>query len=54
MEELKKCQFCGGEAEIVIESNYASFVRCKRRCCRTYVFISPKVAVETWNRRVEE
>ena len=54
MEELKKCPFCGGEAEIVTESNHASFIRCKRRCCRTYVFISPKVAIEAWNRREEE
>lgn len=54
MEELKKCPFCGGEAEIVSESNHASFVRCKRRCCRTYVFISPKVAIEAWNERVKQ
>jgi hypothetical protein len=54
MEEPKKCPFCGGEAEIVTESNYASFIRCKKRCCRTYVFISPKVAIEAWNERLED
>lgn len=54
MEEPKKCPFCGGEAEIVTESNHAAFVRCKKRCCRTYVFISSKVAVEAWNKRVED
>lgn len=51
MEELKKCPFCGGDAELVEESNHASFIRCKRRCCRTYVFESPKVARKTWNDR---
>ena len=53
-EELKKCPFCGGKAEIVEDKNHISFIRCKRLCCRTYFYESPKVAIKTWNRRVEE
>lgn len=54
MEEPKKCPFCCGEAEIVEDKNHISFIRCKRLCCRTYFYESPKVAIEAWNRRVEE
>ncbi len=53
-EELKKCPFCGGEAEIVEDKNHISFIRCKRLCCRTYFYESPKVAIKAWNRREEE
>lgn len=53
MKELKKCPFCGGEAEIVKESDYAYFIKCKRRCLMTYSFKSPEQAIEAWNRRVE-
>ena len=53
MEELKKCPFCGGEAEIVEDKNHISFIRCERLCCRTYFYESPKVAIKEWNRRTD-
>ena len=49
--EIKKCPFCGGEAEIVEDKNHISFIRCKRLCCRTYFCGSPKVAIKAWNSR---
>ncbi len=30
MEELKKCPFCGGEAQIRITSDFAAYVGCTR------------------------
>lgn len=59
MEELKKCPFCGGEAEIKIHYGFkreviAAFVYCKDCGASTYSYVSEKTAREAWNRRAEE
>lgn len=59
--ELKKCPFCGGEAELShgqFDGKGTSYVMCKR-CAATGEFFSisfkhssDDMAVKAWNRRV--
>lgn len=50
MAELKKCPFCGGEAEIV---EYTIFwVTCKECAAETKDFDTKEEAIEAWNRRM--
>ena len=52
MKELKKCPFCGGEAEI---AGYKIFwVICKECTAETKSFDTREEAIEAWNRRVKE
>lgn len=52
MEDLKKCPFCGGKAEIV---GYKIFwVICKECTAETKSFDTREEAIEAWNRRVKE
>ena len=46
MDKLKKCPFCGGEAEIF-------WVICKECTAETKDFDTKEEAIEAWNRRVE-
>lgn len=50
--ELKKCPFCGGEAEIV--GYKFSWIVCKECSAETGVFDTKIEAIKAWNRRVEE
>lgn len=57
MKEIKKCPFCGGEAEIVVcnilyESNNKYIVRCKKCSAETDLCETREKAVERWNERV--
>ena len=62
--ELKRCPFCGGEAEVVGHyvkggpNNYQYFVRCKRYKVAPMVygmnFKKKEKAIEAWNRRVSD
>lgn len=61
MEELKKCPFCGGEAEVYFcKSTESWYVECslsKVTCATipcTYPFSTKEEATQAWNRRVEE
>ena len=59
MTELKKCPFCGGEAELIeyyikgVANKKNYFVRCEHHCCKTMNFRKTNTAIEAWNRRVE-
>lgn len=59
MINLKKCPFCGGDAEIFSTGDYLkkTFYRihCKKFCCLQVNFYSSKIAaVEAWNRRAND
>ena len=63
MAELKKCPFCGGEAELwEYRLNGSTFfvVSCENDNCNIAVETIPRVgntatqAIEAWNRRVED
>ncbi|MBP3577691.1 MAG: Lar family restriction alleviation protein [Lachnospiraceae bacterium] len=58
MEELKKCPFCGGEAELIKYKHreYASTfaVSCKGNCIKQYDYRDKDRAIEAWNNRVNE
>lgn len=54
MIEVKKCPFCGGEAELIkIKSNfpYIHGVWCIGCNCRTSFEKSEEIAIEKWNNR---
>lgn len=60
MEELKKCPFCGGEAEVSFykstESWYVECALSKGSCATipcTYPYSTKEEAIEAWNRRAE-
>ena len=62
MTELKPCPFCGGEAGIyfhsVLNEKYISeidavCVFCKHCDAMTKPFSNKEVAIEAWNRRVD-
>lgn len=56
MEKLKKCPFCGGEAEIIggKTEDEVAWVVCKQCYAESPVHSSKKDAVNAWNRRVNE
>ena len=60
---LKKCPFCGGEAELKYDRvglSEASLIRCRQCEAQTFRYIvSPRyssddMAIEAWNRRIGE
>ena len=54
MNELKPCPFCGGDAKIVdVEDLKGFFALCKHCNASTRIFYSEEVAIEAWNRRVD-
>lgn len=57
-EELKKCPFCGGEAEVYEQKHreYPStyYVRCKGFCIKQQDYNEKSRAVFAWNRRVAD
>ena len=54
MEELRKCPFCGGEAEmhygIFTDDAYVECIECK---ARSHVFFENNSAIAAWNRRTQ-
>lgn len=50
MEELKKCPFCGGEAELKPFTN-VSWVKCLECKCETAPFGTATQAIKAWNNR---
>ena len=58
MEELKRCPFCGGEAETRCSVAYAGYVydgyvECLECGSRTPIYYTKAEAIAAWNRRVE-
>lgn len=62
MNELKPCPFCGGEAGIHFHSELneyyiseidAVYIYCKHCDATTGPFLKKEVAIEAWNRRVD-
>ena len=55
MEELRKCPFCGGEAEINDRGFFTTetFVECMECLARGEEFYTEAEAIAAWNRRVE-
>ena len=51
MSDLRKCPFCGGEAEMFRTLSWEWFVECKSCRCRTVLEPSSKDAEKKWNRR---
>ena len=54
MEKLKKCPFCGGEAELIKRKSnfpYIHGVWCIGCNCRTSFEKSEEIAIEKWNNR---
>lgn len=53
MTELKKCPFCGGEAELVDCGKNEWFVRCTKGCVEGKLYRQKCDAKNAWNRRVD-
>lgn len=51
-ETLKKCPFCGGEAENKAVGNYIFWIKCKKCGAEGDVENSKENAVLKWNKRV--
>ena len=54
--ELKPCPFCGGQTEIVLESDYFT-VRCTNTECYSVIDdwrTSEDEATKAWNRRIKD
>ncbi len=60
MAELKPCPFCGGRADVSIDSEpvvdtegrrWAYTVVCNRCCATSGLTYLPQKAIEVWNRR---
>ena len=63
MEELKKCPFCGGKANLSVDTEatrdtenrlWAYQITCGKCCSTTGLCWSVEMAIRAWNRRVEE
>lgn len=65
MSEIKRCPFCGGEAEIMDEHKYIGgasqgfhrkYIHCVKCCNRTmsYDYDDKKAMIRAWNRRVSD
>jgi Lar family restriction alleviation protein len=59
MEELKRCPFCGGEAETRCSVAYAGYVydgyvECLECGSRTPIYYTKAEAIAAWNRRVTQ
>ena len=53
MEELRKCPFCGGEAEIFFVGRIGYLAQCKKCKNMTPWKNTEADAIAAWNRRVE-
>lgn len=54
---LKRCPFCGADAEMVHNSNWDYFVRCTNKHCAARTRLhhaNENGAAIGWNRRVDE
>ena len=59
MEQLKKCPFCGGEADVFKASDLGDFswnsdrftVKCRSCFCGTGLYSDSERAIEMWNTR---
>lgn len=51
MEELRKCPFCGGEAETRCAVAYAGYVECLSCGSHTKICYTKSEAIAAWNRR---
>ena len=52
MRELRRCPFCGGEAEIVELGKHVWSPRCMQCECKlNQVYRTQQQAIEAWNRR---
>lgn len=51
-DELKRCPFCGGEAEV--DGFPLRYVRCKECGAETGAFDSEEEAIKAWNKRVSD
>lgn len=71
MDELKRCPFCGGQAELDFastsftytdvfgkarESGFFYTAKCRDRVCgcKIGIYEEPQMAIEAWNRRVND
>ena len=56
MEKLRKCPFCGSNAELVTDRAGMSVVRCTDFSCKvsTRVCGFKEIAINKWNTRAEE
>lgn len=52
MTELKRCPFCGGEAELLQGvTEIHNYVMCMHCFCKTQYYNTKKRAIQTWNTR---
>ena len=52
MDKLKKCPFCGGEAELLQGvTEIHNYVMCMHCYCKTQYYNTQKIAIQTWNTR---
>lgn len=49
--KLKKCPFCGGEAEVYLGDDW--YVECTHCCASVSHYVSEADAIAVWNRRAE-
>lgn len=54
MTELRKCPFCGGEAEISTYYFIEWYIGCGECSCDLGVFDTKEEAIEAWNKRVPQ
>lgn len=55
MTELKKCPFCGGEAELIELSNRDYYVQCRKcKAEQGKVYRAKQTAIKAWNRRASD
>jgi Lar family restriction alleviation protein len=52
MTELRKCPFCGGEAETYSYYFNEWYIGCRECSCDLGVFDTKEEAIEAWNKRV--
>ena len=50
-DELKKCPFCGSEAELNFQELYGYFVSCPKCLARSRALMRKQNAIDAWNRR---
>lgn len=60
--EIKKCPFCGGQAQVVVSRNFGivytvechNEIECPLHYIRTKSFYKKAEAIKAWNRRVDD
>ena len=53
-QELKRCPFCGGEAETYPYYFNEWYIGCRECSCDLGVFDTKEEAIEAWNKRVPQ